>query len=380
MDQEHSQSTVLLVDDVADNIDILNQVLSPHYRTRIALNGEKALKIAGSANPPDLILLDIMMPGLNGYQVCEQLKRNPDTRAIPVIFVSAMSEVDDERRGLELGAVDYIFKPISPAIVLARVRTHLALYDRNRELERQVRERTAELFNTRQQIIRRLGRAAEFRDDDTGNHIIRMSHFCRLIGEAAGLGARSVEILYNAAPMHDVGKIGIPDRILLKPGALDADEWAIMKRHPEIGAQIIGQHSDELLQAARTIALCHHEKWDGSGYPRGLRGEEIPLLGRIAALADVFDALTCARPYKRAWSLEEALAYIEAQAGAHFDPGLIAPFRRALPQILAIRERFADHHGTLEDGAALPADGRLPAPPDEPAAGAPAACELAAPA
>ncbi len=349
MTADSTQSTILLVDDVADNIDILNAILSPHYRTRVALNGEKALRIAGSANPPDLILLDIMMPGLSGYDVCQQLKANPDTRDIPVIFVTAMSEVEDEKRGLELGAVDYITKPVSPPIVLARVRTHLALYDQNRELARQVRERTAELFNTRQQIIRRLGRAAEFRDNETGNHIIRMSHFCRLIGAAAGLGEKSVEILYNASPMHDVGKIGIPDHILLKQGKLDDEEWAIMRRHPEIGAEIIGQHSDELLQTAWMIALCHHEKWDGSGYPSGLKGEQIPLMARIAALADVFDALTTVRPYKRAWSVEEAVSFIESQAGSHFDPALIEPFKRVLPDMLRIREEFSDSLGALED-------------------------------
>ena len=349
MTADSTQSTILLVDDVADNIDILNAILLPHYRTRVALNGEKALRIAGSANPPDLILLDIMMPGLNGYDVCQQLKANPDTRDIPVIFVTAMSEVEDEKRGLELGAVDYITKPVSPPIVLARVRTHLALYDQNRELARQVGERTAELFNTRQQIIRRLGRAAEFRDNETGNHIIRMSHFCRLIGAAAGLGEKSVEMLYNASPMHDVGKIGIPDHILLKQGKLDDEEWAIMRRHPEIGADIIGQHSDELLQTAWMIALCHHEKWDGSGYPAGLKGEEIPLMARIAALADVFDALTTVRPYKRAWSVEEAVSFIESQAGSHFDPALIEPFKRVLPDMLRIREEFSDSLGALED-------------------------------
>lgn len=350
MSSDHAPSTLLLVDDVADNIDILNEVLSPHYRTRVALNGEKALKIACSANPPDLILLDIMMPGLDGYQVCERLKSNPDTRDTPVIFITAMSEVEDERHGLELGAVDYITKPISPAIVLARVRTHLALHNQNRELARLVHERTAELYRTRQQIIQRLGRAAEFRDNETGNHIIRMSHFCRLIGAAYGLGEKTLDILFNAVPMHDIGKIGIPDHILLKPGKLDAAEWAQMQQHPEIGAQIIGEHADELLQAARRIALCHHEKWDGSGYPQGLKGEQIPLMARIVALADVFDALTSARPYKQAWSVEEALAYIESRVGSHFDPQLIEPFRRVLPQMLQIRERYADRHGALQDG------------------------------
>ena len=349
MDRTDSRATILLVDDIVDNIDILNSILLPHYHTRIALNGEKALKIVGSANPPDLILLDIMMPGLNGYEVCQRLKDNPDTRDIPIIFITAMSEVEDEQHGLELGAVDYITKPVNPAIVLARVRTHLALYDQNRELARQVRERTADLFKTRQQIIRRLGRAAEFRDNETGNHIIRMSHFCRLIGIAAGLGEKTVEILYNASPMHDVGKIGIPDHILLKPGKLTEEEWQVMRRHPRIGADIIGQHSDDLLQSAWAIALCHHEKWDGTGYPTGLKGEDIPLMARIAALADVFDALTTERPYKKAWTIEAAVSHIEAHAGSHFDPELIEPFRQALPEMLRIREQFADTFGAMED-------------------------------
>ena len=349
MNTQPSRSTVLLVDDVAENIDILNAVLAPHYRTRVALDGERALKICASSSPPDLVLLDIMMPGMDGYQVCAKLKANPDTRNIPVIFVTAMGDLEDEQFGLELGAVDYLTKPISPAIVLARVRTHLALYDQSRELAREVRQRTAELFNTRQQIIRRLGRAAEYRDNETGNHVIRMSHFCRLIAEVVGLGSANIEILFNAAPMHDVGKIGIPDHILLKPGPLTSEEWEIMKSHAQIGADIIGEHSDEMLQAAQMIAQCHHEKWDGSGYPRGLTGEEIPLMARIVALADVFDALTSERPYKKAWDIDRAVAHIESQAGLHFDPQLMAPFRQALPQMLEIREEFADSLGARDD-------------------------------
>jgi len=343
------QSSILIVDDRPENIDILNDVLFPHYRIRIALNGEKALKIAFSANPPDLILLDVMMPGLNGYQVCEKLKSNPDTRTIPVIFVTSMSEADNEEKGLELGAVDYITKPVNPAIVLARVKTHLALYDQARELARLVSQRTAELKKTRQQIIRRLGRAAEFRDNETGNHIVRMSHFSRLIGQAAGLGEESVDILFNASPMHDVGKIGIPDRILLNQGKLKPEEWELIRQHAKIGADIIGTHSDDLLQAAHTIALCHHEKWDGSGYPQGLKGEDIPLMARIVAIADVFDALTSDRPYKKAWSVDAAARYIEDQAGAYFDPGLIPPFKSVLPEILRLKERFSDSHGALAD-------------------------------
>ncbi|WP_068636737.1 response regulator [Thauera butanivorans] len=354
MSEAPPRSTLLLVDDVPDNIDILGRILSPHYRTRVAPGGERALKIAATPPHPDLILLDVRMPDIDGHEVCRRLKARPETRDIPVIFVTALNETEDEAYGLALGAVDYITKPVSPAIVLARVRTHLALYDQNRELARQIHARTLDLLNTRQQIIHRLGRAAEFRDGETGNHIIRMSHYCRLIGEAVGLDEKVVQTLYHASPMHDIGKIGIRDTVLLKNGPLNEEEWAMMMCHPEIGAEIIGTHSDELLAAAREIALCHHEHWDGSGYPRGLAGEEIPLLARIATIADVFDALLTGRPYKPTWSVEDAVAYIEAGAGSRFDPGLIEPFRRALPRMIRIRERFADSHGKLDDTEAGP--------------------------
>ncbi len=349
MNDKPSQQTILVVDDTPENIDLLTEVLNPHYRTRIAINGDRALKIAFSDTPPDLILLDIMMPGISGYEVCEKLKSNPDTRGIPVIFVTAMSEISDEKKGLELGAVDYITKPISPAIVLARVMTHLALYDQTRELERMVALRTAELEKTRQQIIRRLGRASEFKDNETGNHVIRMSHYSRLIAQAIGMGKESVDLLFNAAPMHDVGKIGIPDSVLLKPGKLNDAEWNIMRKHPEIGAEIIGDHHDDLLHTARVVALTHHEKWDGSGYPCQLKGEEIPLVGRIVTLADVFDALTSERPYKRAWSTEDAVHLIEENSGTHFDPGLIQPFKAVLPEILKIRDQYTEECGALTD-------------------------------
>ncbi|TXH90679.1 MAG: two-component system response regulator [Rhodoferax sp.] len=344
-----SPQTVLIVDDTPENIDVLTEVLAPHYQLKVATNGEKALRIMAAEHKPDLILLDIMMPGISGYEVCQRLKRNSDTHGIPIIFVTAMGEMEDEKKGLELGAVDYITKPISPAIVLARVRTHLALYDQTRELERMVALRTAELQTTRLQIIRRLGRAAEFKDNETGNHVIRMSHYARLTALAMGMPEARANLLFHAAPMHDVGKIGIPDNILLKPGKLDATEWEVMRQHPQMGADIIGQHKDELLEAAHSVALTHHEKWDGSGYPHGLRGEEIPVFGRIVAIADVFDALTTARPYKTAWTVDAAVAHIEASAGQHFDPALIAPFKTALPQMLAIQARYAEENGALPD-------------------------------
>lgn len=312
---------VLVVDDSPDNIDLLSEILRDEYRIRVATSGEKALKIVYSDEPPDLILLDIMMPGISGLEICRRLKANPDRRRIPIIFVTAMTSPEDERRGLETGAVDYITKPISPPIVKARVRTHLALYDQARELARMVQQRTQELLTTRQQIIRRLGRAAEFKDNETGNHVLRMSHYARLIALAHGLGEESADIILSTAPMHDIGKIGIPDAILLKPGKLDAAEWEVMYQHPIMGAEIIGKHDNELLETARIIALTHHEKWDGTGYPQGLKGDAIPLEGRIVAIADVFDALLSVRPYKPALSLETALQYIDEQSGHHFEIG-----------------------------------------------------------
>jgi len=212
-----------------------------------------------------------------------------------------------------------------------------------------VAQRTTELLTTRQQIIRRLGRAAEFKDNETGNHVLRMSHYARLIALAHGLGEESAGIIFNTAPMHDIGKIGIPDAILLKPGKLDAAEWEVMYQHPIMGAEIIGKHDNELLETARIIALTHHEKFDGSGYPQGLTGEAIPLEGRIVAIADVFDALVSVRPYKPALPLETALQYFDEQSGRHFDPTLLVAFKKALPEILRIKEIYADENGALTD-------------------------------
>lgn len=344
-----TRQTILVADDTPENIDLLSALLRQDYRVKVATSGEKALAIVNSTEPPDLILLDIMMPGMNGYDVCRRIKANPDRRGIPIIFVTAMTSIEDERLGLEVGAVDYITKPISPPIVAARVRTHLALYDQTRALEDRVRERTAELFASRQQIIRRLGRAAEFRDNETGNHVIRMSYYARLIAQAIGLGPEATELLFNTASMHDIGKIGIPDAVLLKPGPLNKAEWAVMRQHPEIGAEIIGEHDDELLQTARTIALTHHERFDGSGYPRGLIGEDIPLFGRIVAIADVFDALMTARPYKPALPIDETLQVMGRNTGLHFDPALMAVLPSVLPDMLRINATYADTHGPMTD-------------------------------
>ena len=342
MAKEDKKPIILVVDDVPENIDLLSGVLRPLYKVKAALNGERALKIANSEPRPDLILLDVMMPEIDGHEVCRQLKKHSATAKIPIIFVTAKNQEEDEKQGLELGAVDYITKPISPPIVLARVHTQLALYDQNRYLESIVEQRTEQLQQTRLEIIRRLGRAAEFKDNETGLHVIRMSHYSRLLAEALEHGDHWTELIFHASPMHDIGKIGIPDSVLLKPGKLDDDEWNIMRTHPQLGASIIGDHDNELMQMSKEIALSHHEKWDGSGYPNGLKGEEIPLSGRIVAVADVFDALTTERPYKKAWAVSDAVKFIDENSGIHFDPDLVLLFHEVMPEILDIKEQYGE--------------------------------------
>lgn len=337
-----NKATILIVDDNADNLDVLSGVLRPHYKVKAAISGVLALKIVADKNKPDIVLLDIMMPNMDGYEVCRHLKADPVTANIPVIFVTAKTETKDEQAGFELGAVDYITKPISAPIVLARVKTQLALYDQQRELELLVKERTKELDDTRLEIVQRLGCAAEYKDNETGLHVIRMSWYSKFLAEEIQANDAWVELLYTAAPMHDIGKIAIPDRILLKPGKFNAEEWAIMQKHVEYGVDILGTHKSELLVMAREIALYHHEKYDGSGYPNGISGKDIPLSARIVAIADVFDALTSERPYKKAWPVEKAMALIEAESGSHFDPELVPAFFNCLEQIMTIKDKFKD--------------------------------------
>lgn len=327
--QEDHRPRLLLVDDEPTNLQVLRHILQEHYRLLFATDGARALQVAQQQRP-DLVLLDVMMPQMDGYAVCQALKADRATAGIPVIFVTALTEVQDEARGFDVGGVDYITKPVSAPVVRARVRTHLSLV------------RTEELRETRLQIVQRLGRAAEYKDNETGMHVIRMSHFAQVLALALGYSPAWAEDLLNAAPMHDVGKIGIPDAVLRKPGPLDADEWATMQRHPEIGAEIIGEHPAGVLRLAHAIALTHHEKWDGSGYPRGLVGEAIPVESRIVALADVFDALTARRPYKEPWSIEDTVDHLRAQAGRHFDPSMVEVFIAQLPQLLEIQARWKD--------------------------------------
>ena len=318
---------ILAVDDEATNLQVLRQTLAAEYRLKFAKSGELALELI-SQERPDLILLDVMMPGMTGFEVCAKLKQNSGTAHIPIIFVTALSEEFDEAKGFELGAVDYITKPISPAITRARVKTHLSLVS------------AAELKKAYVELMQRLAQAAEYKDNETGQHIARMSRYCYVLAKAYGLSQEYAEDLMLAAPMHDIGKVGIADSILLKPGRLDAQEYEIMKQHAELGANILAGSESKLVRLAYLMAMEHHEKYDGSGYPKGLQGEEISIEGRICALADVFDALTSKRPYKEAWPIEEAMAFIQSQSGLHFDPKLVALLAENLPEILKIKTQF----------------------------------------
>jgi len=291
------------------------------------------------------------MRPLDGFQVIEQLKPLEPDSYVPILMMTAMNDQDILLRAFNAGARDFLHKPFDRVEALTRIRNmlevrllHNEVRDQNRLLEEAVRARTKELRETRLEVIRRLGRAAEYRDNETGMHIIRMSLSASLLGRAIGLSAAECELILNASPMHDIGKIGIPDRVLLKPGPLEESEWKIMKRHPAIGAELLAGGSSELMQMAETIALCHHEKWDGSGYPRGLVGTAIPLAARIVAVCDVFDALLSRRPYKEPWTVDEALAELERCAGSHLDPALVTKFRTILEEVLDIQARYADSH------------------------------------
>ncbi|MES2886084.1 MAG: HD domain-containing phosphohydrolase [Pseudomonadota bacterium] len=344
-----TKPVVLVVDDTALNLQVATGILRPHYQALAATDGPKALDILAKRHDVQLILLDIMMPGMDGYEVCRRLKGDPLLAHIPVIFLTALNAVEDERLAFEAGGVDFINKPFQPETLLARVGTHLRLHAHERRLDGLVRQRTAaleaktiELEATRLQVIHQLGRAAEYKDDDTGTHVIRMSHYSRLLAEAAGLPNDRVDLIFKASPMHDIGKLGIPDSILKKPGKLTDEEFGVMKKHPAIGAGIIGNQKSELLDCARVVALTHHEKWNGKGYPRQRAGEDIPIEGRIVAIADVFDALTSERPYKQAWTVEKTIAVMQQDTGSHFDPNLMPLFIERLPEMLAVKAHYSE--------------------------------------
>ncbi len=363
--KELSDCTVLVVDDTEANVDILVDALGDLYDVSVAMDGESALE-AVAEEPPDIILLDIMMPGMDGYEVCQRLKADPDTARIPIIFLTAMSEIENKTKGFQLGAVDYITKPFEVLEVQARIKTHLSLVLASQELELQneileekVLERTMELAQTQDVTIHSLATLAETRDNETGGHILRTQHYVKALAKqlaggspyADQLDARTIQLFYKSAPLHDIGKVGVPDAILLKPGKLTDEEFDIMKTHAALGHEALVkaeqafnlEKKPNFLEHARDIAYTHHEKWNGKGYPRGLVGEDIPLSGRIMAVADVYDALICKRVYKPPFTHEKAADIINGDSGTHFDPVVVEAFNACEAEFRRIAQEFADH-------------------------------------
>lgn len=356
--------SILIVDDVPANLQVLNSLLKDEYRTLIATSGQRAIELAQAEPRPDLILLDIMMPDLDGYQVCEVLKSEPRTREVPVIFITGKVALEDEVRGFQVGCVDYITKPISPPILRARVKTHLMLAaarellkERNIDLEHKVQERTEEVVRVQDATFIAFGSLAETRDNETGNHLRRTQSYVRALANRLKdhpayrdhLSEEKIETLCKSAPLHDIGKVGIPDSILLKPDKLTPEEFEVMKTHTRIGRdsiaaaqETLGDHS-EFLVLAREIAYGHHEKWDGTGYPEGLKGEDIPVSARLMAVADVYDALISDRVYKKALSHDEAVEVIREGRGNHFDPTVVDAFLELAEEFRSMADSFRDH-------------------------------------
>ncbi len=345
-----SGAQILIVDDNAADIRLLESMLENNgFKSVLSTTNPSEAADLYRKSHPDLVLLAVDMPGLDGLRVMELLRKAERRSYLPVIAITPPRNEEVRAKALERGAKDFISRPFDKTETLTRIRNilelrflHQKLQGYGSKLERRVRARTNELHETRLEIIRRLGLAAEYKDNETGLHIIRISKMCQTLAKAAGMSDREVETLLNASPMHDIGKIGIPDRILLKPGRLDPHEREIMKTHTTIGARMLGDHPSLLLRIAKEVAHCHHERWDGTGYPDGLRGEDIPLSGRICAIADVFDALTSNRPYKKAWSLEDAVAEINRGKASQFDPGLVDLFNDALDEFIAIKEEYQE--------------------------------------
>ena len=365
-----TNATILVIDDASVSLRLLSELLQPTYRVLAATSGAAGLRIAANQPKPELILLDVMMKDMNGFEVITQLRNDPDTQDIPVIFLTAMTDTRNEERGLQLGAADYITKPISPPLVLARVNTQLEakrardwMKNQNTILEAEVAQRMKENNLIQRISIRALAHLAEIRDPETGNHILRTQGYVQRLATglaghprfAATLTESYIDMLAQSAPLHDIGKVGIPDHILLKPGKLSIDEWAIMKTHAKLGSDAIEQAERDIKQAeldlethmvfltsAKEIAHWHHEKWDGSGYPDGLTGNAIPVSARLMAVADVFDALISARSYKRAMPFNKARDIIAAERGKHFDPDLVDAFLEGFNDFVAIAKQYLD--------------------------------------
>lgn len=358
--------TILVVDDVPENLALISDLLVERYRCRVATNGMKALSIAESAPQPDLILLDISMPEMDGYEVCRRLKANPRTREIPVIFLTALNSEDDETKGFEAGGGDYITKPVSRAVLAARVDAHLTLLQgkrflsrKNELLESMVTERTKQLSSMQDVIIMAMASLAETRDNETGAHIRRVQYYTREIALALRknphysemISDEVVDLLYKTSPLHDIGKVGVPDSVLFKPGKLSQAEFDEMKQHSFFGGQTLLEVERQLaapeafVSMAHEIALHHHERWDGTGYPLGLKGEEIPLSARIVALADTYDALTSARVYKPPYPANDARSIMERERGKQFDPAIVDAFLECFEAIIKIAEANPDPEG-----------------------------------
>lgn len=366
------REVVLVVDDTPDNLELMSELLMDRYRVKVAGNGEKALRIAAGRQPPDLILLDVMMPQMDGYEVCARLKADPATRDIPVVFLTARGEAADEQRGFDLGAVDYITKPISPPIVLARIQAQLQLKanadflrDKSEYLELEVRRRTRQISHLHEATIEALANLADLRDNPAGNHLVRIELFMRLLGNALArqqpaladeLTLDKVALMAKSAQLHDIGKVALPDRVLLNPAALEGDDLRLMQSHTRLGREAL-ERADRRLAAgegegflyyARQIIQSHHERWDGDGYPDGLRGEQIPLAARLMAVADHYDELTARHPYRQQVGGDEAVRRISAASGSHFDPLVVMAFLEVADGFARIAERHGDDRAALE--------------------------------
>jgi putative two-component system response regulator len=370
---------ILAVDDATDLLALMAKALSADYEVITASDAGTAIEKAFADPRPDLILLDIEMPDVSGFEVCSALKAETQTADIPIIFLTGKSEAQAQVEGFELGAVDYVTKPINAGVLRARVRLHLALVNRRLELEAMVQERTAQLEKTRAELIKRLSRAMEMHESAAvGNRVLRVGQYVKLLSQASGAQPNICEMMQIAAPLYDVGKLGVPAEILRKKEKLSAPDWERVKRHPALGAEIIGEHADPLLRLARVIALTHHECWDGSGYPQGLKGEAIPWPGRVIAIVDAFESMTTTQFHRGPMGVEDASYEIEKGANKKYDPKLVEAFKKALPVMTKVREAYSDELGDMINldfapkGAVKPAEKQGAAPAGKPAAPAPA--------
>jgi len=366
---DRARPVILAVDDAEDLLGLMAKALSADYEVVTAADAGTAIEKAFGEPRPDLILLDIEMPDISGFEVCRALKDEALTTGIPVIFLTGKTEAQAQVEGFELGAVDYITKPINAAVLKARVRMHLQLANRRAELERIVLQRTEQLESTRVELIKRLARAMEFHESQAvGNRVMRLGHYAKLIAQAAGAKPEVADMMLKAAPLHDIGKLGVPAEILRKNEKLSAPDWERVKRHPALGAEIIGEHDDPLLKLARQLALTHHEHYDGTGYPQGLKGEAIPWGGRVMAIVDAFEAMTSTQFFREALPIERAAGEIERGAGTKYDAKLVEAFQKALPVMKKVRETYSDQLGDLINLDFAPKGTAKPAPKPAPAA------------